>query len=835
MQISVYRSQYGVRWGRKHPHRPPFCERYTLICMGLPLEALYWKVVNYIYNIDGYDIVNINRSNKRGGGVMIYVSKSIKFKMVKNMSEAIDDLYECVTIEIESMKGRNTIITCMYRTPGTNIETYLEHLNKLSQKVKNKTFFLIGDFNINLINYETHSGTKNFMDTLSSYGIHPLIIKPTRITLESCTLIDNIFTNINDELNSGIIINDISDHLPIYTVYPKGYYNGTVEKSKQFKRVTNLENLNKFKMLLSNYNWESVLQSDDVDSAYNEFINVTKEKFNESCPLKKVNYKKMPIQPWLTKGLLNACKKQKTLYKQFLKCRTSITELRYKNYKNKLTTIKRKCKKQYFSKLINDNRDDIKGTWRILNSLINKKNSTIEYPDAFHSDDDSQVKGDRNIANHFNDFFVNVGPKLASKIEPPDNASIFSYLGPSGKNSMFLNPVESQEVLNVIKQCKSKNSEDCDNLSMNVVKHIISAVIVPFTHICNLSFLNGVVPDSMKIAKIIPLFKSGDKTKFTNYRPVALLPQFSKILEKLFCKRLNDFIDKNTLLSESQFGFRANRSTSLAILDLVEEISTALDNKKYTIGVFIDLKKAFDTIDNNLLCKKLEYLGVRGIVNNWLKSYLNNRKQYVEINKIRSEISKVVCGVPQGSVLGPVLFILYINDICNVSKLLNMILFADDTNLFRSGMDIDVLCKEISHELNKLKTWFRVNKLSLNVSKTNFILFSGRKCIKNVSISIDDECIDRVFSTKFLGVYIDDKLSWKQHISTIKSRLCKCLSVLYKCNKVLEIDSLKTLYCSLFLPHLNYCCEIWGSACKKLINSIELLQKRAIRTGLLRD
>ena len=184
---------------------------------------------------------------------------------------------------------------------------------------------------------------------------------------------------------------------------------------------------------------------------------------------------------------------------------------------------------------------------------------------------------------------------------------------------MYLEPVDKQEILNTVNSFKSKTSEDCDNLSMKIIKNIIISVIDPFTHTCNLSFLTGVVPDSMKVAKIIPLYKSADLANFANYRPVALLPQFSKILEKLFYKRLNKFTDKYKLLSKSQYGFRSERSTSLAILELVEEISSAIDNKDYTIGVFIDLRKAFDTIDHNLLLKKLEHFGIRGSVNNWLR------------------------------------------------------------------------------------------------------------------------------------------------------------------------------------------------------------------------
>ena len=183
---------------------------------------------------------------------------------------------------------------------------------------------------------------------------------------------------------------------------------------------------------------------------------------------------------------------------------------------------------------------------------------------------------------------------------------------------------------------------------------------------------------------------------------MALLPQFSQILEKLFCKRLTNFIENNCLISDSQYGFRAKRSTSLAIFDLVEELTTALDDNKITIGVFIDLRKAFDTIDHDLLLKKMEHFGIRGIVNSWLSSYLTNRKQYVSLPEASSDLLDIVCGVPQGSVLGPILFIMYINDICNVSSLLKMILFADDTNLFRSGFDLDLLCAEISQELCKL-------------------------------------------------------------------------------------------------------------------------------------
>ena len=222
---------------------------------------------------------------------------------------------------------------------------------------------------------------------------------------------------------------------------------------------------------------------------------------------------------------------------------------------------------------------------------------------------------------------------------------------PANESCMFLDPVNEQEVLETVNQCKGKSSEDCNNISMNIVKSIAQSVIRPFSHICNLSFLSGSVPKNMKIAKVIPLFKSGNKSLFTNYRPVALLCQFSKVLEKLFCKRLNKFIDKYNLISENQYGFRPSRSTSSALLELIEEISSSMDRGLHTVGIFIDLSKAFDTIDHSLLLKKLENFGIRGVVLNWLKSYLTDRKQYVSLSSYSSELLSVVCGVPQGSVL----------------------------------------------------------------------------------------------------------------------------------------------------------------------------------------
>ena len=267
---------------------------------------------------------------------------------------------------------------------------------------------------------------------------------------------------------------------------------------------------------------------------------------------------------------------------------------------------------------------------------------------------------------------------------------------------MFINPVNEDEVVNIIKSCKPKHSQDCDDINMYVLSKVTDQIVKPLVHIFNSSFSSGIFPSEMKTAKVIPLFKSGDRSDFSNYRPISLLSQFSKVLEQLFNFRLEQFLISNEILSNCQYGFRSRMSTVHAALELIESISTAIDNQKHCAGVFIDLKKAFDTVNHDLLIKKLFFYGIRCTANAWLNNYLTNRNQYVIADGHSSGMRFITCGVPQGSVMGPVLFLLYINDMCNVSNLLKFVLFADATNIFCSSTSLHDLQYTINRELAKL-------------------------------------------------------------------------------------------------------------------------------------
>ena len=347
-------------------------------------------------------------------------------------------------------------------------------------------------------------------------------------------------------------------------------------------------------------------------------------------------------------------------------------------------------------------------------------------------------------------------------------------------------------------------------------------MIKPLTYICNKSFLEGCFPDSMKISRIVPIFKSGDKNSFDNYRRISMLPQFSKVLEKLFENRLLNFVEKSNVLNDNQYGFRRNRSTTIALFDLSQKVSTFLYNKLSALGIFVDLKKAFDTIDHGILLKKVEYMGLRGIALKWVASYLNNRKQYVSFLNENSSYADVVCGVPQGSILGPLLFILYINDICNISNYFGFTLFADDTTIASAHHDINILFSQANIELTKLYNWFCLNKLSLNIDKTSYILFSNNMNIDNINIK-------RVFSNKFLGVTIDHKFSWKTQIADVCKKVSRCIGILNKVKSILSTRILNSLYSSLVEPHFTYCVEMWGNTYRTYLQSLYKKLKRAIR------
>ena len=403
-----------------------------------------------------------------------------------------------------------------------------------------------------------------------------------------------------------------------------------------------------------------------------------------------------------------------------------------------------------------------------------------------------------------------------------------SYIN-SIEHSIVITDISYTEVTQVISTLKN-SSAGWDELPTFVAKKCISGYIEPLTYLINTSFTEGVFPKELKLARVVPIFKIGDKTELTNYRPISVLSFFSKVFEKIMYTHLLDFIEQNKIIYKHQYGFRQKHSTQHAIITLVDRITNSLDKGDIVISIFLDLKKAFDTVDHPTLLNKLYAYGIRGNAFNWFKSYLSERSQYVVYDSKQSKTQTVQCGVPQGSILGPLLFIIYMNDICNASELLFSILYADDTSVQISGNDITDLVSSMNAELELLSRWFKANKLCLNAQKTFYLVFH-RARIKDheLSIQIDGSTLNRSRNIKYLGVIIDHKLNWCEHIAHVKNKVSKGIGILYKARQFLGKKSLHNLYYSYIYPYLIYCIEVWGSACQTHLHPLFLVQKKIVR------
>ena len=339
------------------------------------------------------------------------------------------------------------------------------------------------------------------------------------------------------------------------------------------------------------------------------------------------------------------------------------------------------------------------------------------------------------------------------------------------------------------------------------------------------------------MGKVNPLYKKDSSDNPSNYRPISILSVFSKIFEKLMYKRLYQFLDSFEILYPLQFGFWEKHSTSHALLCLTETIKHSIDNGRIGCGVFLDLQKAFDTVNHTILLQKLEHYGIRGNVLSWFQSYLTGRSQYVSVNGHVSTTLPIVCGVPQGSVLGPLLFLIYVNDLASVSKVLKFYLFADDTSIYFDSNDLFTLQKVVNRELRKVKKWLDANRLSLNIPKTNFVIFHSKPKNLNepIRIKFGSKLLTRIESIKYLGILVDSTLTWKPQISELSKKLARTCGIFFKIRHYVTPETLKLLYYSLFYSFLSYGITIWGLTHPSVLDRLFKVQKRVIRAISFKD
>ena len=568
------------------------------------------------------------------------------------------------------------VIYRQHNCPDKFLNYFDETLERLSNS--SKSIYVMTDANINLLRYETCKYAQSFLHILQSLCFSPTIDKPTRVHNASATLIDNIFVNNYDaHFLSGNIVSDVSDHFSQFCVCrPLG---GKTKLQKIVTRDFSKFSEEKFINDLSQLNWESAASesTNDVNKSFSTFYNKLNRIVNKHAPIKTISKRKAKQlnKPWITKGLRVSIKKKNELF-------FSGDKSKYKIYRNKILTLSRLSKKLYYHDYFMTNSNDIKRTWEGINMLINRKRKNVSSITALKRPGNGGLSHHTSeLPNILNNHFASVGPNLAAKI-PQSQTHFSSYLPKSSTLGSFaFQPVTPSEVELEILSTPHNKAYGLFSCPTRMLKCASKVISKPLCKIINDSITSGVFPSRLKHAKVIPIYKNEDVTDPNNYRPISLLSVFNRIIEKLIYRQLKSFLEDRNMLYHSQYGFRERRSTEHALIDIVNQIQTNFDKGIYTCGIFIDLKKAFDTVDHSVLLQKLYHYGVRGIVNDWFCSYLSNRIQSTQIGPDISNKQPMFCGVPQGSVLGPLLFLLYVNDIYRSSAKLAFYLFADDTNL----------------------------------------------------------------------------------------------------------------------------------------------------------
>ena len=537
-------------------------------------------------------------------------------------------------------------------------------LTKLSKE--NKEIYICGDFNSDLLKIDIRNIYNRFYELMSSNGLFPFILLPTRIDGDSATIIDNIFTNnIANSIFSGNIITDFSDHFSQFVSVqrPKMDYKSFTIYKRDYSKFCE----GSFRDDVSIQNFNNTLT--DINDQFRDFYFKLEGCVERHAPLKKLSPKEIKLEqkPWISSKLNKMIRiKNKLYYRKKRQPNNDNVKRLYNIFRNRVNRELIKSKKEYYSQYFEENNRNSKKTWEGIRSIININKSKVTGVSQLKIDE-IIVDSPKEIAESLNNYFTNVGPNTEKDIPRNPVAKPIHYLKNRNQFEFVIAHLSEEEVLEIINQLENKSAGP-NSIPVNLLKLIPDLIIVPLCKIISNSFSSGVFPDALKICKVIPIHKGESTQEVNNYRPITLLSIFDKIIEKLIHKRLYNFLNLHNILFYNQFGFRKNNSTTFALIQITEIIKETIDKNKYGCGVFIDLRKAFDTVNHEILLTKLEHYGIRGTALNWFKSYLCNRKQYVFNNGEASQLKHITSGVPQGSVLGPLLFLICINELQNISN-----------------------------------------------------------------------------------------------------------------------------------------------------------------------
>lgn len=793
------------------------------------------------FNITGFNLVYSGSNFNQNDGTLIYVRNYLSY------NHKLIEIDKCTAIEImisgTSIKGEFTIFA-MYRPPSTDVDMFLESFADYLGNIRmsTSTFLIVGDLNIDLLSDNNTSTT--YRNLLESEGFVSVINEPTHVVNNTHTIIDHIFIRRDiclDNTHGLIIQNSFTDHYPILINLP---VNQLIDLSnlKENNEITPCK-LDREQLVnsVSNDNWNLIFEGDNPQAITDKFIaRINQHVFAATVLVNNhktcVNKASKIRKPWINNFILNLINKKEKLYMKHRKnLKDTTLESEYKSFKNRLTNIIKRARDKYYAKLIMNSTNNPSKLWSNINAAVNnntKKQTLIN--NLYDKDSNVTLSEDCEIADCLNKFYSEVGQKLASKFSVTDNNNNCKFV----PDTCILLPTDEMEILDIINNLKPNNSKGPDGISTNVIKLCAPVIANKLAHLINLIFEKNVIPTSFKIEYITPVYKSGDKCDPQNYRPLSKTSTLAKIFEKCLVKRIEKFCIKHEILSVNQFAYKKNSSAEDAISFITSNIHDLLSINKKILVVALDLAKAFNSINHKFLLNKLEWYGLRGNIQKLLSDYLSNRIQYVKYNDTLSSSKTSLYGVPQGTILGPLLFNLYLNDLFYIETCGDIVAYADDTTVIYSDDSWKDVYYKASKDLGIVFNWFSKNWLTINFRKSCFIPIGAyldslphyeNILIKKSPDRDDNIAIERKDEMKLLGVVLDPHLKWKKHLKILSRKLNRVIYIIIKLKQIIKSKLLQTVYFALFQSLLIYGIISWGSAYNNVLSPVQRLQNKALK------
>jgi len=798
-------------------------------------------------SLEGYDVVTTDRRRNRADGTVVHYSKRLN---ASTSQISLGDVYG-VKLNFNYL-NKNFTIVAMYRTFDSDLEQFLDDLETFCSNLsKNEICLFVGDLNICLFSHDPL--TDRYLNIMTEAGLVQCIDKPTRVTDETSSCLDHIFLRYNDMSNvqSAVFQTAVTDHystaLTISTMLPASCLPMNTQNTPEQHYIDHTLLTNK----LVHSNWDPILDCQDADLCSVELTNVVKNAINESKkPMQFKNTRFKKLKPWISNDLIHLIRNRDKLSKR-LKKRPFDRALRHEycilrqNASNSLKYAKR----QYYREKLNQANNNAKLFWSVINDLAGRSKPRDSFNIGKFLLGSPKITPllCKEVANDFNSFFASVGSELASVI----NSSGPQVLNDSdyALHSVFtLRTVTEQDVIRHVMSLRGGSSPGLDGVPASVLKNNLHILSKPLLHLVNLSLSKGIFPSNLKTARVCPLYKASDYTDKNNFRPISLLSVFSKIIEKIVKEQLVLYLKQYDILVNCQYGFREGKNISDALFDVNKEINEALSLNLRIMLILLDLKKAFDSVCRKRLLSKLEAIGVRGNALSFFKSYLSDRFQCVSLCGVNSDTLPVEYGVVQGSTLGPILFLIYINNISKLTLNCKLFLFADDTLLLLTGKNWQEVRLKALSDLFVLKRWFDNNLLSLNISKTKFLPISLssatdyqiqdlviHNCSDVLSTTCSCEAIDKVYFYKYLGVIFDCRMKWSEHIIYLKKKIRKYIYAFRQLSYILNQKEIKLAYYAYVQSLLSYGIIAWGGSFKTIIKPVVVVQKAILKTGFKKN